>query len=135
MTVWDSLPVTFILQVEKLRPGVTHGWGQGPEEQRSEEASPALHPVGPSWEEAGSSAENQRPWSRKAVLSQPVLSGHVWGAVGREGRELGRPRCSAGTMGWASLSDVPATGGWGGEVRRLPLPRALCAAVLAPDNP
>ena len=130
MTVWGSLPVAFILQVEKPRPGVTHSWGQGPEEQRSEEASPALQPAGPSWEEAGSSVEKRRPWSRRAVLSQPVLSGHVWGAVGREGRELGRPRCSARTMGRASLSGVPAPGGRAGEVRRLPLPRALCAQFL-----
>lgn len=113
--------------MEKLRPGVTHGWGQGPEEQRSKEPSPVLHPAGPGWEEAGSSAEKQRPLSRRAVLSQPELSGHVWGAVGREGRELGRPLCSASTMSRPSLSDVSATWrvGWGSPAPA-PAPGIVC---------
>ena len=101
--------------------------GTGPRRAEKRGSQPSLAPAGPGWEEAGSSAEKRRPRSRRAVLSQPELSGHVWGAVGREGRELGRPPCSASIMSRASLSDVPATRrvGWG-SLAPDPTPGIVC---------
>ena len=58
-----------------------------------------------------------------------VFRAHIPAVVRRrgEGRELGRPWCSASTMSWASLSDVLATWrvGWGSPAPD-PTPGIVC---------